>query len=310
MARKKISDLEILKLINQKLTITEMALKLGVVKSAISKRIKKLRERGLIELDIEESAIRRSLTISDVKIYRLTEKGKREVYNHITGGEEGQKLPRVRGVHNVQFKMAIKKDADFWYDHEAALKGWVRKYTWIGNVNVEKTTQHIIIRFGVQERDPWRAAYTALETVLNVKRLLEEAAGYELRDPVQMGKPKWEIIGDPVAEKVSEKQVVVTEHGAIDGTPEPGTLHFYDPNDVETYLRMPREIREIKQEVKETKEEIQKVPEIVAGMVRSMAVEMGKEIAQAVLHPETKIPTQDMGAQGEENIRGEVEGYA
>ena len=305
MARKKISDLEILKLINQKLTITEMALKLGVVKSAISKRIKKLRERGLIELDIEESAIRRSLTISDVKIYRLTEKGKREVYNHITGGEAGQKLPKVRGVHAVQFKMAIKKDADFWYDHEVALKGWVRRYTWIGSVNIEKTTQNIIIRFGIEDPDPWKAAYKALESALNIKRLLEEAAGYELGDPVQIGKPKWEILGDPIAKKVSDKQVIVTEQGAIDSTPDPGTLHFYDPDDVMAYLEMPRKVREIEQEVKRFPDVAMKIAETVAEKV---AVEVSKSVVNAVLNPESKISSQDHITQGEESE--EVRGYA
>lgn len=308
MVQRKISDYDLLRFISTGLNAAEIAYKLGVAKGTISKRIKKLYERGLIEMDIEKTSFQQSLTLKHVKYYRLTEKGKMEVSKILTGGERGR-LPRVRGVHNVQFKMAIKKDADFWYDHEAALKGWVRKYTWIGNVNVEKTTKHIIIRFGIEEPDPWRAAYKALETVLNVKRLLEEAAGYELGDPIQIGKPKWEILGDPVAEKVSEKQVVVTEHGAIDSTPDPGTLHFYDPNDVETYLRMPREVREIKQEVQEIKQEVQKVPEIVADMMKSMAVEIGKEIAQAVLHPETKIPSQELHAQGEK-ISGEADIYA
>ncbi len=302
MARKKISDEEILKLIDQKLSISEMAFRLGVGKAAISKRIKKLQERGLIELDIEESALRRSLTISDVKIFKLTDRGKREVYNRITGGEAGPKLPRMRGVHNIQFKMPIHKDADFWYDHEAALKGWVRRYTWIGNVNVEKTTKHIIIRFGIEDPDPWRAAYKALETALNVKRLLEEAAGYQLGDPIQIGKPKWEILGDPVAEKVSEKEVVVTEHGAIDSTPEPGTLHFYDPEDVMAYLEMPRKIREIEKEVKKFPELATYIAETVAEKV---AVEVSKSVVNAVMNP--KIPAEDRKLQDEETI---VEGYA
>ncbi len=90
-----------------------MAIQLGATKGAISKRIKKLQELRLIEMDIEESAIRRSLTLSDVKIFKLTERGKMEVYKATAGGVAGVKLPRVRGVHNVQFKFPIKKDADF-----------------------------------------------------------------------------------------------------------------------------------------------------------------------------------------------------
>ncbi len=89
MPRKRIPDNEILKLINQRFSITEIAFKLDVTKGAISQRIKKLQEKGLIELDIEESAYRRSLTLSDVKIFKLTEKGKRVVYKNITEGEAG-----------------------------------------------------------------------------------------------------------------------------------------------------------------------------------------------------------------------------
>ncbi len=310
MPRKRIPDLEILKLVDQKLSISEMALRLGVTKGAISQRIKKLQERGLIELDIEESSLRRSITLSDVKIFRLTEKGKREVYHRITGGEAGRKLPQVRGVHAVQFKFPIKKDADFWYDHEVALKGWVRKYTWIGTVNVEKTTKHILIRFGIEDSDPWRAAYKALQTALNVKRLLEEAAGYELGDPIQVGKPKWEIMGDPVAEKVSEKQVIVTEHGAIDSTPEPGTLHFYDPEDVMAYLEMPRRIREIEEEIKKFPSVALEISRTVAEKV---AVEVSKSVVKAILNPGKIKPSQDQITQDEESFgraAEEVEGYA
>ncbi|WP_048103657.1 winged helix-turn-helix domain-containing protein [Aciduliprofundum sp. MAR08-339] len=308
MPSKKISNYEILKMIQQGMNAGEIAFKVGLSKGAISQRIKKLIEMGLIELDIEKTAFQQSLTLKHVKYYRLTEKGKEEVYKSITGGEAGAKMPRVRGVHNVQFKMAIKKDADFWYDHEVALKGWVRKYTWIGNVNVEKTTKHIIIRFGVEDPDPWRAAYKALETVLNVKRLLEEAAGYELGDPVQIGKPKWEILGDPVAEEVSKKQVVVTEHGAIDSTPEPGTLHFYDVEDVITYLEMPRKIREIEQEVKQFPGLAVEISKAVA---ETVAMEVSKSVVDAILHPEkyVKKSSQDLESRSEE-ILEEVEGYA
>ncbi len=304
MVRRKISDYDLLRLIANGLNAAEIAHKLGVAKGTISKRIKKLQERGLIELDVEKTALQQSLTLKHVKYYKLTQRGKAEVSKMITGGEAGPKLPQVRGVHNVQFKMAIKKDADFWYDHEVALKGWVRRYTWIGNVNVEKTTKHILIRFGIEDPDPWRAAYKALETVLNVKRLLEEAAGYELGDPVQIGKPKWEILGDPVAEKVSEKQVVVTEHGAIDSTPDPGTLHFYDPEDVMAYLEMPRKIREIEKEVKRFPELATYIAETVAEKV---AVEVSKSVVNAVLNPGAKIPSQELKDQGDKTVA--VEGY-
>jgi len=206
-------------------------------------------------------------------------------------------------VHNVQFKMVIKKDSDFWYDHEVALKGWVRKYTWIGNVNVEKTTKHIIIRFGVGDPDPWRAAYKALETALNMKRLLEEMAGYKLGELIQIGKPKWEILGDPVAGEVAKKQVVVTDSGAIDNTPDPGTLHFYDPEDVVTYLRMPKEVRKIHQEIAEVKKEVRQMPEIIAVMMKEMAINIGKEVAAAIIEAPSKT-------EEKEDFDRELDGYA
>ncbi len=155
-------------------------------------------------------------------------------------------------------------------------------------MNIEKTTKHIIIRFGVEDPDPWRSAYKALETALNLKRFLEEMAGYELGEPIQIGKPKWEIVGDPVAGEVARKQVVVTDSGAIDNTPDPGTLHFYDPADVITYLRMPKEVREIHQEIAEVKKEVRQIPETIALMMKEMAVNIGKEGAAAIIEAPSK----------------------
>ena len=312
MPRKKISDFDILKLIGNGLNASEIAFKYGLSKGAISQRIKKLQERGLIELDVEKTAFQQSLTLKHVKYYRLTERGKVEVSKMLRGGEVGVQLPRLRGVHNVQFKFKIKKKGDLWFDHSVVLKNWVKKYTWFGDIYVEQNGKDdnpstLVIKFSLEENDPWKAAFKALETALRMKKIFEDMVGFELGDPVMIGKPKWEVLDDPVAKEISQKQVIVTEYGAIDNTPEPGTLHFYDPDDVETYLRMPGEIREIKQEVKETKEEIRKVPEIVAEMVRSMAVEIGKEIVQAVLHPTTKDFSQDRIAQDEKTV---VEGYA
>ncbi|NPA75597.1 MAG: winged helix-turn-helix transcriptional regulator [Euryarchaeota archaeon] len=297
-------------MINQGLNAGEIAHRYGVTKGAISQRIKKLLQMGLIEIDVEKTAFQQSLTLKHVKYYRLTEKGKEEVYHRVTGGEaEAPRLPKVRGVHNVQFKMKIIRDADFWFDREVALKNWVRQYTWIGGVNIEKTTQNIIIRFGIEDPDPWKAAYKALTTALNVKRFLEVKAGFQLEDPIQMGKPKWEVLGDPVAEKVSKRQVVVTDIGAIDSTPEPGTLHFYDPEDVMAYLEMPRRIRQIEEEVK-------KFPsvaiEISRAVAEKVAVEVAKSVTNAILNPEAMKSSEQLKDLDEE-ISGraaEVEGYA
>ncbi|MCD6370840.1 MAG: winged helix-turn-helix transcriptional regulator [Thermoplasmata archaeon] len=315
MPRKRISDIEILKLIDKKLSISEMAFKLGVGKAAISKRIKKLQERGLIELDIEESSYRRSLTLSDVKIFRLTEKGKMEVYKTITGGEAGVQLPRLRGVHNVQFKFKIKKRGDLWFDHSVVLKNWVKKYTWFGDIYVEQNGKEdnpssLIIKFGLEESDPWKAAYKALETALKMKRIFEDMVGFELSDPVMIGKPKWEIVGDPVAKEVSKRQVVVTDIGAIDNTPEPGTLHFYDVNDVITYFQMPRKINEIEQKVNHFPDVAVKIAEDVAEKVaEKVAVEVAKSVMKAILNPIKS--SEELKDQGEEILTGEeVHGYA
>ena len=93
---------------------------------------------------------------------------------------------------------------------------------------------------------------------------------------------------------------IVTEHGAIDNTPEPGTLHFYDPEDVITYLQMPKKIREIEQEVKRFPDVAVKIAETVAEKV---AVEVSKSVANAILHP-------NVTALEGENLGKEVHGYA
>lgn len=313
MPSKKISIYGVLRYISQGLNAGEIALKLGVAKGTVSKKIKKLIELGLIELDVENTAYQQSLTLKHVKYYKLTEKGKLEVSKAVRGGEAGVQLPKLRGVHNIQFKFKIKKRGDLWFDHNVVLKNWVKKYTWFGDIYVEQNGKEdnpssLVIKFGLEEPDPWKAAYKALETSLKMKRIFEDMVGFELSDPVMVGKPKWEILGDPVAEQVSKKQVVVTEHGAIDSTPEPGTMHFYDVEDVITYLEMPRKIREIEEEVKRFPDIAMKIAETVAEKV---AVEVSKSVVNALLNPGAIKSSQDPEALGEKSIgKEEVEGYA
>ncbi len=309
MPRRRISDLDILKMVVNKLSISEMAIELHVGKSAISKRVKKLQESGLIEIDIEETVLRRSLTLSDIKIFKLTKKGKMKVAEQFRGSEDGG-LARVRGVHNVQFKFKIKKRGELWFDNSVVLKNWIKKYTWFGDIYVEQNGKEdnpssLVIKFGLEEPDPWKAAYKALETALKMKRIFEDMVGFELSDPVMVGKPKWEITGDAVAKKVSQKQVIVTDCGAIDNTPEPGTLHLYDPEDVETYLRMPREIREMHQEIKLLENEIRQIPELITSIVKELAADIGKKMGEEIANairtaaaPQTKTDPKDRGLDG------------
>ena len=286
MARKKVSNFDILRLIEQKLSISEMAFKLGITKGAISQRIKKLQDKRLIELDIEETFVKRSQTLSDIKIFRLTEKGKREIYNFLRGDEAEMVIPHVRGVHNVQFKFQIKKKGDFLFPYKAVLKNWIKKYTWFGDVYVEMNGKEnnpssLVIKFSLEESNPWKAAYKALVTALKMKRILEDRAGFDLEDPEMIGKPKWEILGDPVAKKVSEKQVVVGEHGAIDNTPVPGTMHYYDPDDVMAYLNMARKIQNIEKKIDNFPQIATYIAETVTEKV---AIEVSKSVTNALLN--------------------------
>ncbi len=259
MVRKKLSEIIVLKEIRNRKTAVEIAKKHGVTKGTVSKKIKKLLQQGYIVYDEEYTKYQQSLTLKHVKYYILTKDGE-ECLAEVSiclGGSERKKKPKFKGVHNFQFKAKIIKVGEFWFDNQLQLKNWVKEYTWIGGVYIEKNgNSSFVFKLSIEDEDPKRAKERAKNIVKNIIKKIEKK-GYVFGELEEIGRPKYEITGDPVAEVVSKEKAIITPCGAIDNTPEEGTLHFYDDEDVIAYLEFPHRLRELERYARENIENIQ-----------------------------------------------------
>jgi len=210
---------------------------LGLSKSTVSYHVQRLQRQGYLETDEEATQLSRALTLSSWKVLKVT--------------PEGMRLfsPQMTGAHLIQYRLDIWKRGNLSPIRKLRRKNWDGKLLWKSDgITVEETTRSIKLSITISDPDPYNTLQRANTVAHNVKRLLE-SVGYVLGPPRMTSRPKFEIKGDPVAERVSKYQTIITATGAIDNTPTPGTLHFYDPSDVEEYFKLPRTVKELRENI-------------------------------------------------------------
>jgi hypothetical protein len=159
------------------------------------------------------------------------------------------KKPEARfdNMHNIWFKLKIRKDADIWFPNETQMNNWVKQFGWYGFVKVAKNSKSSIeIRFRCdRQRDPYEATMSAYKILYGMIDLLERTYGLELGHPQMVKRPHYTIRGDPVAKKV--KGAVYSENGHIDHSHDEGEVEYYDSKDVKSYIELPIAVRRLEE---------------------------------------------------------------
>lgn len=216
----------------------QIAEALGLSKGTVSYHVKRLQRGGYLKTDEEATKLSRALTLSSWKVWKVTSKGM-SLFS-----------PQMTGAHQIQYKLDIWKRGCLSPIRKLRRKNWDGKLLWKSDgITVEETTRSIKVSITISDPDPYNTLQRAHTVAHNVKRLLE-SAGYMLGPPRMTSRPKFEIKGDPIAETVSKTQTIITGSGAIDNTPTRGTLHFYDPSDVEEYFKLPKTVRELRENIR------------------------------------------------------------
>lgn len=161
-----------------------------------------------------------------------------------------KKGPQYDNMHNIWYKLKIRKDAEIWFPKQNELNNWVKKFGWYGNVQVAKNDRSSIeIRFRCdRQRDPFEAEVTSRRILDGMINLLEQTYGLELGHPQMIRSPHHTIRGDPVARTV--KGEIHGSKAHINRSFDEGELEFdhketgpYDAKDyLETICELPEHI--------------------------------------------------------------------
>jgi len=221
-----------------KKTASQIARSIGVTRQATSKRLRKLKKEGIIEVDEAETTLRRQQNCSREIIYRLTDKGRILLLNSQHSQRSDLRELKIRplaGRHNVTFKIrhnghgllpaGCKKKRNF--------NNWTPHYGWYNDCYWETTPKHIIIKTKARaenEERVWQLIYEKLYTTWKFFKQL----GWLLdNEAIMIHEGKKEVIG-----LLKNHSYEEGEQGIIDSTPEPATIHPKHEGDVDRIINM------------------------------------------------------------------------
>ncbi len=262
MPAKKIEDHELLKqLAHGGRTVTELAEFFDVATSTISRRLNRLKQRGIAKVEAQETLTRRWTKLGNYKIYTLTDAGKMalrggEPHPLTKDGKNDEKqrhesevslddfTPRMRepqtDVHGIQFKIPITGDRGEipCRLRKQKMRNWTKYH---GNINgsyICITPSHILL---------WpRARGDTVEDALDDLRDTVEDLWMTFRHDLG-----WEIDSDLVADNRITGAKYGAVHvdafrgmqtpaegrmGVVDDTPEYGTFHPKGDEEAQRFL--------------------------------------------------------------------------
>lgn len=173
-------------------------------------------------------------------------------------------LPKFDNVHNLQFTVELRKEAEIWFPNERQMNNWKAKYDWLGGVYVERTPKNLIFRLSVKAFNEWEALAKGYRIIFRLMDQLETAYGIELGHPIMTRKPHYTIVGDKVAESVADSMTVrVKDIGHIDKSKDTGELEYYTPELVGDYIRLPVTVKEIREHQQTQQTQLNQITEVL-----------------------------------------------
>lgn len=271
------THIEILKRISDGKYPSQIAEEIGITKQNMNYYIQSFKNKGYIELDVRDVADFYNLTPMGVKylgklLIAQLDSGKSKVKVIPEGVREtftsSADLPKFDNLHNLQFKAQIRKDVELWFPNTKQMKSWLSKYDWFGKIYVEKTTRNLIFRMAVTATNEWEALAKGYQAIFRLTDLLESTYGLELGHPISTRKPHYTIVGDKVAEAISDHMnVYVPDVGHIDKSKDRGELELYTAEDIGTYIRQSRTIKEIREHQMTQQGQLNEVIELLDHLV-------------------------------------------
>lgn len=264
--------LRVLAYISKGLFAAEIARKLGVHRSTVSRILKKLERLGLVCCSVRSS----------VKVYELTEKGA-ELLRSVNpvqklrvnvGGDDASESGRGNfglrfRVDGFSLRFPVVREGfwpgRYWWE----VKGWRAGKYKFGNLTLVKTPRSIIAYLGsFYGENPWRALLDAHLYVLAAMRDFQERYGWVLGAPVPNTKPSFEF-ADPFIRSSGRISAIRNSEGFVDASRGDGEIGFLDPELADAYIRM---VTEVPWRVEELRERVARVEGLLARISENLEV--------------------------------------
>lgn len=246
---KKIDTKELLRQIEEGLTPSELAKYFGVRKSAISNRLKRLQQKGIIELSTE-TYDKRLLLMGNYKVFKLTKKGRlllrggdahplatEKIHAKNTmqislddfspSFEEPDPIVEIHGVAFI-FSIDGMRGSIPPTLREQRMQNWTKYHGMLAGCYVAITTKNVIVYPRAEGSTAEEAWENAKQKVAKVWQLLRHYYGWEISSQVKAINPTtgkiYGISNVPGAERLpSPQEGLLTK---VDNTPYPKTIHL------------------------------------------------------------------------------------
>ena len=221
-----------------KRTASEIARDVNITRQAVSKHIKKLRERKLIEIDEYETTLRRQQYCSNEKIYRLTDQGRIHLMNSQYSQRDDLRRLKISPLvdrHNVTFKIRHSATGllPAGFNKKRNFNNWTPHYGWYGDCYWETTPKHVIVKVKARAGSE-DAVWRLIEDKLNVVALFFRQLGWDLAGEADMiYEGKTGVVG-LLGNHTYEEGIKAD----IDSTPEPGTVHTKTEGDADRIVNL------------------------------------------------------------------------
>lgn len=285
----KIDVKKLLMLLDDGKTQSEIAKYFGVSKAAISKRIKKLQQKGIIKLSMPATHDKRKLQCGNYKVYKITEIGHLLLDDPPAPNNNKNLISIEKKIKQIKlddFDIPVENiQAEIHgYCYKADLKGepgsippslkpqkmkhWVKHHGMFMGCYVCITTKSVRIFPKARGKNYKEAKEKAEEKAKKVLAVLIHQYGWGFE-------PKLTVLDETKGAKVSVinlpeaknlKSPSIGKLGSVDDTPEPNTVHVYNPSDVDELIIASRTFNknkhrlvfkdEIERVIAEIKEEI------------------------------------------------------
>ncbi|HEC76827.1 MAG TPA: ArsR family transcriptional regulator [Thermoplasmatales archaeon] len=246
--KRKISDLQLLELVDEAKTATEMAKILGVTRQAVSKRLKKLENNNLIDLSQTETKDRQLMHCSNEKIYKLTQRGKYYIEKLRLSGrgcieDINQNIDNRLGQpivekHAYKVKIKIIKKGIFPENAQKnyKMKNWSLYYGIYLGCRYEITTKHIFLWIRARGKNTKEVNKKIKEKIQFIIQLFNHY-GWVLGDPQVVNDGKIGIFNLPFLENVKPQKGKLAD---IDRTPVDPTIHPHNELDADRIVKLAR----------------------------------------------------------------------
>lgn len=271
---------DILRLLHEHHTASQIATILKISKSAVHKYIRNLEEIHLLKENLPRSKI---------KTYTLTLLAYRIVNHFSRGGDQVNSQVHYNGLHLISYRydtLALPRTLGF--DYIIPMKHWDQGVVNFPKFQMRINPKCIELWWDERQAKDSQVAEECAKMRSQVFKLHLESIGFVFDgEPNRNRQWKHSIQNDPFLRKLGPG-FLEGEKFIKDDTPEPNTLHLKTAKEVDDYLETPEKIDEMRKEITDLKQLFDQVIVSNTEVVKSI-----QDLIKSFTKPEDSLTTKE-----------------